>query len=181
VGIGTLLVAGMVSFHVFARSAPVSSGGLPFVEYLAIVNILMLSFTTIWSYRYTRLARRMNDPDRCPAAPYAAKVAWIGTTASTVGMFFSMIVILLEAANLLFFFLKSPQAGVPVIQASGAESSYWVSSIDMVSLMALILVLFVELIVLMFSLRLLYRASQSVQEELRAAAAKGADQRAQTP
>jgi hypothetical protein len=74
-------------------------------------------------------------------------------------MLFSMIVILIEAANLLFYFLKSPQAGIPVIQTSGAEAAHWVSSVDMLSLMALILVLFAELIVLVFSLWLLFRTT----------------------
>jgi hypothetical protein len=70
-----------------------------------------------------------------------------------------MIVMLVEAASLLFFFLKSPQAGVPVIQMPGTEAAQWVSSVDMVSLMALILTLFSELIVLVFSLWLLFRTT----------------------
>ena len=40
--VGSILIVGMVSFYVFARSVKVSDGALPFVEYLAIVNILML-------------------------------------------------------------------------------------------------------------------------------------------
>jgi hypothetical protein len=79
--------------------------------------------------------------------------------ASTVGMLFSMVVMLVEAANLLYYFLKAPQAGIPVIQTAGHEAVYWVSAVDMVSLIALILTLFAELIVLVFSLWLLFRTS----------------------
>jgi hypothetical protein len=172
--VGSLLAVGMVSFFVFSRSVTVSGRGLPFVEYLTLINFLMLCFTTFWSFRYTMLARQMNDPERRPPAAAVVKAAWTGTTASVIGMLFSMIVILLEAGSLLFLFLKSPQAGVPVIQTPGGEASHWASSIDMVSLMALILVLFAELIVLMFSLWLLFRASQQAQA-LSPDAAKGAD------
>jgi hypothetical protein len=179
--VGSLLVIGMASFYLFSRSVPVSSGGLPFVDYLTIANILILCFTTFWSFRYTRLARRMNDPERCPAPASLVGTAWTGTTANTIGMFFSMVVILLEVANLLFFYLKSPQAGVPVIQASGTESSQWVSALDVVSLMALTVLLFAELIVLMFSLRLLYRASQKAQELTQPAEAKATAEPARAP
>jgi hypothetical protein len=75
-----------------------------------------------------------------------------------------MTVMTLEAANLLFYFLKSPQAGMPVIQTSGAEGVHWVSAIDMVSLMALILITFAELIVLVFSLWLLFRSTSASAE-----------------
>jgi hypothetical protein len=63
----------------------------------------------------------------------------------------------------LFFFLKAPQAGIPVIQTGGVAATHWVSSVDMVSLMALILFLFAELIVLIFSLWLLFRATLGVE------------------
>src|SRR5262245_48555160 len=42
----------------------------------------------------------------------------------------------------LFFFLETPQAGVPVIQTAGGEAVQWVSAVDMICLMALILTLF---------------------------------------
>jgi hypothetical protein len=84
--------------------------------------------------------------------------------ASTIGMLFSMIVMLVEAANLLFSFLKAPQAGIPVIQTSGSEAVKWVSSVDMASLMALILMLFAELIVLIFGLWLLFRTTLGSSE-----------------
>src|SRR5262249_248475 len=130
-----------------------------FIEYLTIVNLLILAFTIFWSYRYTRLARRMLDPERRPSESYVLGCIWTGVVASTVGMLFSMIVMLVEAANLLFYFLKAPQAGIPVIRASGFEAVHWVSSVDMVSLMALILTLFAELLVLVFSLWLLFRTT----------------------
>jgi hypothetical protein len=158
---GSLPVIMMAYYFMFSRSASPSASrsGFPFVEYLTVADLLILVFTTFWSYRYTRLGRRMMDPDRRPSESYVLGAVWTGVVASTVGMLFSMIVMLIEAANLLLYFLKAPQAGIPVIQTSGAEAVHWVSSVDMVSLMALILTLFAELIVLVLSLWLLFRTT----------------------
>jgi hypothetical protein len=154
---GSLPVIGIAYFLTFSRSDMAPRGEFGFVEYLTLFNLVLLLFTTIWSYRYTRVGRRILDPERRPSESSLLGTVWTGVLASTVGMLFSMIVILIEAANLLFFFLKSPQAGVPVIQTSGAQAAHWVSSVDMLSLMTLILVLFAELLVLVFSLWLLFR------------------------
>jgi hypothetical protein len=159
----------MAYYLVFARTATASRSGLPFVEYLAIANLVLLAFTTLWSYRYTRLAKRLLEPDQRPSESYVINSVWTGVVASTVGLLFSMFVLLLEAANLLFYFLKSPQAGIPVIQTSGAEAPHWVSSVDMVSLMALILTACAELVVLALSLWLLFRSTLDSPEFPRAA------------
>jgi hypothetical protein len=155
---GSLTVAGMI-YYFASRPPSESRSGFPFVEYLAIADLVLLLFTTFWSYRYTRLARRIADPKRRPPESEVVGIVWTGVLASAVGMLFSMVVMVIEAANLLYYFLKSPQAGIPVIQTSGAEAPHWVSSVDMVSLMALILMVFAELIVLVFSLWLLFRTT----------------------
>jgi hypothetical protein len=124
----------------------------------------MLLFTTFWSYRYTRVGRRISDPERRPAEASLIETVWTGVVATTAGMLFSMIAIVIETANLLFYFLKAPQAGIPVIQTSGAGSTHWVSTMDMLSLMALVLFLFAELIVLVFSLWLLFRLTFGAPE-----------------
>jgi hypothetical protein len=157
--LGSVPIAVMAYYFAFSRSATVRRSGFPFIEYLTIANLLVLLFTIFWSYRYTRLARQIADPELRPTAPKIARVVWTGVAASTVGMLLSLTVILIEAAGLLFFFLRAPQGGIPVVQTSGAEAVYWVSSVDMVSLMALIVTLFAELIVLVFSLWLLFRTT----------------------
>src|SRR5262249_30428521 len=115
---GSFPVLVMVYYFIFSRTVTGPRTGLPFIEYLTIVNLLILAFTTFWSYRYTRLAKRMLDPERRPSESYVLGCIWTGVVASTVGMLFCMIVMLVEAANLLFYFLKAPQAGIPVIQTS---------------------------------------------------------------
>jgi Protein of unknown function (DUF3611) len=161
---GSLPVLLMAYSFTFTGSSAVSRTGIPFVEYLTLANLALLLFTMFWSYRYTRLARKIMDPERRPPEASVIGSVWTGVLASTVGMLFSMIVLLIEAANLLFAFLKAPQGGIPVVQTSGAEAVKWVSSVDMISLMALILILFMELIVLVFSLWLLFRTTQGSAE-----------------
>jgi hypothetical protein len=157
---GAIPVLGLAYYLAFSHSSPDTPGGLGFVQYLTIVNLLILLFTAYWSYRYTRIGKQIADPQRAPSPSSLIKTAWTGVTAITVGILFSTLALLIETANLLFYFLKSPQAGIPVIQTSGAAATYWVSSVDMLSLMASVLFLFAELIVLVFSLWLLFRTTQ---------------------
>jgi hypothetical protein len=161
---GSLPVLVMAYLFTFSRSAPLSRSGIPFIEVLTAINLLLLLFTTFWSYRYTRLARRLRRPEGRPTESYVIRFVWTGVVASTIGMLFSMIVLLLEAGSLLFRFLKAPQAGIPVIQTTGGDAAYFVSAVDMVSLIALILTLLAELVVLMCSLWLLFKAGLIARE-----------------
>jgi hypothetical protein len=70
-----------------------------------------------------------------------------------------MFVMLFEVAHLLIYFLRAPQAGVPVIQTTGGGQATWVSAADMLNLLALIFTMFGELAVLTFSLWLLFRTT----------------------
>ena len=128
----------------------------PLVEYLTFADLLILAFTTVWSYRYTRLARQLADPERQLSQHVVQRAAWIGVAAGAVGVVFSMLIMLFEVAQLLIHFLRAPQAGVPVIQTTGAGTATWVSAADMMSLMALILGMFGELTFLILSLWLLF-------------------------
>jgi Protein of unknown function (DUF3611) len=134
-------------------------GGFPLIEYLTFAGLLVLAFTTVWSYRYTRLAQQLADPERRPSQFVVRRAAWIGVTASAVGIVFSMLVMLFEVTQLLIHFLRAPQAGIPVIQTTGGVTASWVSAADMMSLMALIFGMFGELSVLTFSLWLLFRTT----------------------
>jgi hypothetical protein len=158
VAVGSIPIVLMIYVFAFARETRASTrGGLPVVEYLTIVSLLVLAFTTLWSYRYTRLAKRIADPQQATSALALNRTAWTGVVASTLGIVFSMLVMLLEVAQLLVYFLRAPQAGVPVIQTTGGGPASWVSAADIMSLMALILTLGAELVVLLLSLWLLFR------------------------
>lgn len=157
---GSLPIIMMVYYFTFSRTAT-DRQGLAFVEYLTILNLFMLVFTIFWSFRYTRISRQLRDPAKTPPSKESiVSIVWTGVTISAMGTLFSMTVVFIDFANLLFYFLKAPQAGMPVIQKGAENANYWVSAVDMLSLMSLILIMFAELIVLVFSLWLLFRTSQ---------------------
>ena len=133
-------------------------GGSLLIEYLTVAGLIVMVFTTIWSYRYTRLGKQIADPAQRPSEYEVRRVIWIGVAASTIGILFSMLVILFEVVQLLFYFLRAPQAGVPVIQTTGGGRESWVSAADIMNLLALTLSLFGELTVLVFSIWLLFRS-----------------------
>ena len=161
---GSLPILVLAYYLAFAKRPSDSAGGFGFGEFLTIINLLLLIFTALWSYRYTRIGRRIRGTELGPSEPSLIRTVWTGVVATTAGMLFSMIAILIETANLLFYFLKAPQAGIPVIQTSGTEATYFVTSVDMISLMALILFLFAELVVLVFSLWLLFRTTMGAAD-----------------
>src|SRR5262249_5664238 len=134
---------------------------------LAIGSLLVLAFTTFWFYRYTRLAKRITDPERRPSERAFKRAAWTGVVASTAGILFSIVVMLFEATQLFFYFLRAPQAGVPVVQTTAGGPTSWISAADMLSLLALNISLVVEVGVLALSLWLLFRSTIALAEVLR--------------
>jgi Protein of unknown function (DUF3611) len=165
VAIGLIPLTLIVYAFIFGRNAGAGTrGGLLLVGYLTIAGFLVLVFTTIWSYRYTRLAERIADSTQRPSVFLVQQAAWIGVASSALGILFSMLVILFEVAQLLIYFLRAPQAGVPVIQTTGGGQASWVSAADMMNLMALVLTTFGEFTVLTFSLWLLFRTTFSSAE-----------------
>ena len=162
--VGSIPFLLMLYTFIFTRSPSGPRAGLAVVEYLTLASLLILVFTIIWFYRHTRLAERIADPQQCPPAPSVVSAVWTGLIASGVGLLFSMLVMVIETGHLLFYFLAAPQGGVPVIQTPGAGPASWVSAVDMMSLMALSLLVFAELIVLILSLWLLFRTTQVADE-----------------
>ena len=107
----------------------------------------------------TRLAQRISNSTLRPSLFLVQKAAWIGVASSALGVVFSMLIILFEVAQLLIYFLRAPQAGVPVIQTTGGGQASWVSAADIMHLMALVVTTFGEFTVLVFSLWLLFRTT----------------------
>jgi hypothetical protein len=126
---------------------------------LTIGSLLVLGFTTVWFYRYTRLASQIAEPDRRPPMHALKRAAWIGVAASTLGIVFSASVMMFEVIQLMLYFLRAPQAGIPVIQTAGGGPASWASAGDVLSLLGLIFTMLVEIVVLTLSLWLLFRTS----------------------
>lgn len=166
--LGSLQLILIAYVFTFSGSIFGTRAALPIVGYLTVANLFLLLFTTIWFYRYTGLSRRIADRVSRPSGTSVLGTVWTGLVASSLGTLFSMVVLLLEVGQLLFHFLSTPQGGVPAIQTTpgtiGGQSS-WVSTVDVASLMALLLTLTAEITALIFGLWLLFRTTQ-VSDEL---------------
>ena len=75
-----------------------------------------------------------------------------------------MLVMLIDTAHLLFYFLAAPQGGVPVFQTPSMGQTSWVSAVDMANLMALSMFIFAEIVVLILGLWLLFRTMHVSKE-----------------
>jgi hypothetical protein len=163
--IGAIPVALVIYSWVFNREAGAGTrSGFAMIEYLTVAGLLVLAFTTAWFYRYTRLAARIADPGRRPPESVIQRAAWTGVVASTVGIVFSTLVMLLETVQLLIYFLRAPQAGIPVVQTTAAAAATWVSAADIVGLLSLTVTTLVEVAVLALSLWLLFRTMIASEE-----------------
>jgi hypothetical protein len=153
---GTIPVALLVYAALLGDRNPVGTrAGFALIEYLTIGSLLVLGFTTIWFYQYTRLAKQVAAPDR-PPMHSLRRAAWIGVAATTLGIVFSAVVMTFEVIQLLVYFLRAPQAGIPVIQTTSGGPASWVSAGDVLSLLGLIVGMLVEIAVLTLSLWLLF-------------------------
>jgi Protein of unknown function (DUF3611) len=164
VAIWVISIALTVYIFVLDRDPSLATrGAFTLVKYLTVASLLVMTFTTIWSYRYTMLAGHIADPDRRPPASTIRRTAGVGVAASMVGLVLSMLIMLFEVTQLFLHFLRAPKAGVPVVQTTGSPAT-WVSAGDILNLAVIILITFVEVVVLVFSLWLLFRASTSSTE-----------------
>lgn len=165
VGIGVLsLIVGASAFIYDRTVAGVGTrGALAAVQYLTIVSLMILAFTTFWSYRYMLIAEQIADADRRPARGALKKTVWTGVAATALGLVFSMLIMLFESVQLFVYFLRAPQAGVPVVQTTAGPTNF-VSAGDILSLAAIIAVAFVEVVVLVLGVWLLFRTVASSAE-----------------
>jgi Protein of unknown function (DUF3611) len=156
--LGAIPVALLAYTRLLDRGGGGTRGNLPLIGYLTLGGLVVLAFTAFWFFRYTRLAKRIADPERRPAIDLVQRTAWIGVAASTLGIAFSAIVAVLEVTLLFTYFLRAPQVGVPVVQTTAAGSATWVSAADVAGLLVLLLTMCAEIVVLAFSLWLLLRS-----------------------
>jgi len=157
----------MLYVFTFTGSVSGTRAGLPIVEYLAVLNLLVLLFTIIWFYRYIALSKTIADPSSRPSESAVLRRVWTGLVASSLGVLFSMLVMLIEVGQLLFYFLAAPQGGLPAIQMTPRSiggAARWVSTVDMASLIALLFTLAAEMIAMVLGLWLLFRTTRAYGE-----------------
>jgi hypothetical protein len=153
----------LVTFYIFVFTGALSGprAGLPLVAFLTLANLAVLLFTIFWFWRYPALGKRIADPAARPTETTILRTVWTGLVASTLGILFSMAVLVLDVGQLLMYFLTAPQAGIPAIQTTAGVAASWVSAIDLLSLLALVLMLAAEVLALVLGLWLMFRTTQT--------------------
>ncbi len=151
--------------YVLVVSSPesVQRKGINLGNYLSYGSLVVMAFTTFWLFRYTRVAKRIEDPELRPTQASVQRTLWVGLWAGFLGVFFSMLLMMSAVGRIFFVLMATPQTGVPLATVGGDPSST-LSAIDAVSLSALLLTLTAELMVLAFSLWLLFRVTRPTVE-----------------
>ena len=139
--------------------------GIDLSNYLSYGSLLVLVFTTFWFLRYTRLGTRIANPESRPPQSSVMRTLWIGLWASCIGIFFSMLLMFNAVGRLLFVLLANPQTGLQIAPDRGGDPRLSLSAIDAISLTSLLVILATELMVLGFTLWLLFRTTRPSQEE----------------
>ena len=170
IGFWMQVAVGVICIGLFGYSIISDRGGaigtrsqLTLLNYMTMVSLLFLVFTTLWSCRYIFLSQRIADPDRRPPASKVRRAIGIGVGASAIGLVLSMLIMLFEVTQLFIYFLQVPKAGVPVIQTTNGPAS-WISAGDILNLTVVVFTTFIEVLVLVIGLWLLFRMSVSSTE-----------------
>ncbi len=162
-----LIVPILLLVYVLFLGRPDSGGpmGIDLSNYLSYGSLLVLAFTTLWFFRYTRLGKRIADGDSAPSLASVERTLWVGVWASCLGILFSIVLKFSAIGRLLFVLLATPQTGLQIAPALGDNPVKSLSAVDAVSLMVLLVILVAELIVLGLSLWLLFRTTRLAVKE----------------
>ncbi len=144
--------------------------GIDLSNYLSYGSLLVMVFTTFWFYRYTRLGKRIADPEIRPPRVSVERTLWVGLGAGCLGILFSMLLMFNAVGRLLFLLLANPQTGLQLAPAPGGDPTRSLSAMDAVSLASLVVINSAEFIVLAFTLWLLFRTTRPSAEKSDASA-----------
>ena len=135
--------------------------GIDLSNYLSYGSLLLMVFTAFWFFRYTRVGKRIADPELRPPRASVERTLWVGVWASGLGIAFSMVLLFSAAGRMLFILLATPQTGLMVAPGPGGDPLQSISAMDAISLTSLLVILTAELIVLGFSVWLLFRTTKA--------------------
>ena len=173
-----LLTPLVLLVYVLFASSPDSAQqkGIDLSNYLSHGSLLVMLFTTFWFLLYTRLGKRIADPTSRPPLSSVVRTLWIGLWAGCLGIFFSMLLLISAVGRMLFVLMANPQTGIQIAQSLGGDPTKSLSAMDAASLTSLLFVLTAELIVLVFSLWLLFRTIRPLTTAATADGAEVSDQ-----
>jgi len=153
-----------VTFFLFIPRNPNrfgSSGGIAF--FFGYATLIALVFTIYWCFRYTKVGRKLTNPDLRPSRFEVSRILSIGLLVNLVGMIFAVIVAMSQVTNLLAKLLSLPQGSSTVFtptQGAAVMARVPITPLQMMGLQAAICAIAAELIGLIVALWLLHRVTQ---------------------
>lgn len=150
----------LLVYVLFSSPDPAQQPGIDLGNYLSYGSLLVMVFTTFWFYRYTRIGKKIVDAESRPSQSSVVRTLWIGLWAGCIGIFFSLILMMNAVWRLLFVLMANPQTGIQIAKPLGGDPARSLSAMDAASLTSLLLLLTAELVVLTFSLWLLFRTTR---------------------
>ena len=152
----------LLTYVLFLRSPDSAQRmGIDLSNYLSYGSLLVMVFTAFWFFRYTRVGKRIADPERRPTRAAVERTLWVGLWASGVGIAFSMTLMFSAVGRMLFILLANPQTGLMIAPGPGGDPVQSISAMDTISLTSLLVILTAELVVLGFSVWLLFRTTKA--------------------
>lgn len=130
---------------------------LDFRDYMALLGLLILGFSAFWSLRYAYLAKRIADPKSRPAVSSLRQVLWIGVGVSVVGILRFLAVMFVDVLRFIFLAGTTPADVDSAARPQVDTLVVGLSEMNVVSLLAELCTLIGELMLLGFSLWLLFR------------------------
>ncbi|MCP6759596.1 MAG: DUF3611 family protein [Fischerella sp. CENA71] len=129
--------------------------------FFAYACLLVLIFTIYWCFRYTRLSKKLDDPDLRPSRKEVTRDLWIGIIANVSGMIFAVIVLMTQVGLLLNKVLSIPQGAStiyrPIPGAAVATPGLPITPLQIISMQAVSCAIAAELVGVIVALWLLYR------------------------
>ncbi|MGD8959295.1 MAG: DUF3611 family protein [Desulfobacteraceae bacterium] len=162
---GAIPVIIMLYTFIFSdRPSGTNRSGLPFVHFFSTMGLALLIFITYWFYRYIQIGKRLQAPGAELNESSLRRTVGTGLAATSLALVFSFLVMLFEVGTLLFYFLSAPQAGLPTFQTTLDGVASWVSAVDMINLLSMVMTLGGEIFAIIFGLLLLYRIPNTMPE-----------------
>ncbi len=139
--------------------------GIDLTNYLSIASLLLMIFTIFWLFRYTRVGKRIADPEQRPSHASVMRTLWIGLAVGGLAVLDSLLLLMSAVGRMLFVLLATPQTGIALAPIVGeGDPRGTLSAIDAISMSSLVVLLTAELILMGFTLWLIFKTIQPPAE-----------------
>ena len=151
----------LLVYVLFIQSPDTTKGkGIDLGNYLSFGSLIVMLVTTFVFWRYTRIGKALMAPETVPLQQTVLRLLWTGLWAGFIGIFLSLILLIGASIRLLVVMLSNPQTGLMVAPGPGGDPSMSLSAFDGISLTTLLVILTAEMVVLGFTIWLLFRTTR---------------------